>query len=513
MKWNLLSEDLLRVETKSGIENMSIPKLLEALGRDEVESYPGIQRHQEEAFHVFLCYLAGAVLARKRTDQIIQEKDFWSAGIREISGDDPDAAWSLIVDDPMRPAFMQSSVPSRKIFEKYKPGARTPDDLDVLQTAKNHDVKMTRISDPDPEDWIYALISLQTMCGFLGQGNYGIARMNGGFGNRVVVELLASNRYGRRWLDAVTRLLEYRARLLQDPWHYKDSGTILIWTTPWDLKTSLPLADLDPFFIESARAVRLVEDNDEIIVLAAATKAPRLAAKDQKGNLGDPWSPLDKKKDSALTLSASGFTAELLRNLIFQEGYELLRMQKPMDNWKGKRLELACSVLVRGQGTTDGFHSVSVYMPARAHATIFGGGIRRERLSGLSKQAIDHAGAMQNKVLKPALYCFLESAPEKLNFDKREISSWWQSCRSHFNKRWGQEYFPWLWRANEESDDGAAIAMWIEMLGDIAWQVFQESMNRYPAKHSCQYKARANAISLFWGLIHKHFKASKEVLS
>lgn len=74
---NLLNDNLFRVETSSGKMRMSLPALLEALGHDEVISYPGIQRHQEDAFHVFLCYIAGAVLARSSVNAVVQDQEFW----------------------------------------------------------------------------------------------------------------------------------------------------------------------------------------------------------------------------------------------------------------------------------------------------------------------------------------------------------------------------------------------------------------------------------------------------
>ena len=65
----------------------------------------------------------------------------------------------------------------------------TPDALDYIVTAKNHDLKAARIERSSVEQWFYALIALQTMEGFLGRGNYGISRMNSGFGSRPLVGL------------------------------------------------------------------------------------------------------------------------------------------------------------------------------------------------------------------------------------------------------------------------------------------------------------------------------------
>ena len=59
---NLLTDLVFRVRTPEGPATASLPELLALLGEDRVDSLPGLQRHQEDAFHIFLCYLAGAVL-------------------------------------------------------------------------------------------------------------------------------------------------------------------------------------------------------------------------------------------------------------------------------------------------------------------------------------------------------------------------------------------------------------------------------------------------------------------
>ena len=82
---NLLTDPLFRIETLNGLEHQDLPGLLEALGKDRVASLPGLQRHQEDAWHVFLCYLAGAVLNRAQSDDPRQDAPFWRAGIRGLT--------------------------------------------------------------------------------------------------------------------------------------------------------------------------------------------------------------------------------------------------------------------------------------------------------------------------------------------------------------------------------------------------------------------------------------------
>lgn len=40
----------------------------------------------------------------------------------------------------------------------FDPKARSPDELDVLVTAKNHDVKMARVGTDTVEAWLFALV-------------------------------------------------------------------------------------------------------------------------------------------------------------------------------------------------------------------------------------------------------------------------------------------------------------------------------------------------------------------
>ena len=247
---NLLLDPIFRVKTLSGIQKMSLPQLLDALGQDSVESLVGIQRHQEDGFHVFLCYLASTILARRGNTNASQTADYWLDGLRDLAGEHGDDAWTLVVEDLSRPAFMQPPIPLSD-QPQLRLKAETPDEMDLLVTAKDHDVKLRRAHQPHLDHWVYALVNLQTMSGFLGRGQMGIARMNGGFGNRLIVEVVRSFRPGARWRDAIERLLAYRKTLLDSEYGYRHDGLSLVWLAPWNGKTSLSLSQLDPFFPRS----------------------------------------------------------------------------------------------------------------------------------------------------------------------------------------------------------------------------------------------------------------------
>ena len=61
---NLLFDPIFRVQTNQDQLVLCLPALLERLGKKEIDHFVGLQKHQHDAFHVFLCYLAGAILAR-----------------------------------------------------------------------------------------------------------------------------------------------------------------------------------------------------------------------------------------------------------------------------------------------------------------------------------------------------------------------------------------------------------------------------------------------------------------
>jgi len=70
----------------------------------------------------------------------------------------------------------------------------TPDALDLLITSRNHDLKQAVARQAEAEDWILALVSLQTCEGFGGAKNYGIVRMNGGSSSRSLLALPRSHK-------------------------------------------------------------------------------------------------------------------------------------------------------------------------------------------------------------------------------------------------------------------------------------------------------------------------------
>lgn len=512
---NLLTDPLLRVETTHGPCRMTLPALLAALGQDEVEHLPGIQRHQEDAVHVFLSYLAGAVLVRHKETNPVQAEDFWRDGLRDLAGPWGDDPWTLIVPDPLRPAFLQPPLPVED-HAKLRPIASTPDGLDLLPTAKNHDLKARRAFRADPDEWVYAIISLQTMSGYYGRGNPGISRMNSGFGNRSVVELIRSPRPGIRWQDAVRRLLTHRQAVLSGNFGYDPQGLVLTWTEVWDGKQSLPLSQLDPFYIEVCRRVRLRGDTHIEGADSVPSDAQRIAAAQLRGVVGDGWLPVDVRETSgkdagpkALTVGGNGFDAELMHRIIFEDGLQLTALHRPLPDWQGD-VWISASVLVRGQGTTDGFRERQIAIPRKAQPRVFGPPVARQPFLELSRAAISCAATMQNRVLKPALQAYLAAAEGTTVTDRPGLEAWRSRALTRFEEGWTENLFPWLWSVPDDFEQEAMLADWARQLSNLAWEVLREAQRLLPDRRGRHYRARVASDQRFWGALYANFPYLKE---
>ncbi len=503
---NLLVDPVFRVQTAQSIEVLNLPALLQALGEDRVESLPALQRHQEDAFHIFLCYLSGAVLAREGQTNPQQSEEFWRAGIRNVTGRQNDCAWTFTVEDLTLPAFMQAPTAKIEDFAMFKSKALTPDELDLLATARNHDVKASRVNYPQIEDWIYSLVNIQTMSGYFGRDHYGIARMNSGSGSRPRVRVEYSRRLGQNYCDDIARLINTRAGLLRGAWGYQSDGLVVTWIIPWDLKSSIALKELDPFFIEIARPVRIsLCTSGHPVALLSTSTAPRLAAKEMKGLMGDPWIPVDLKKHAALTVGGRGFTPERLSSLIFEQDYELQAMQHPVIGKEDQSCSFHASVLVGGQGKTDGFHDVDVRIPARIAGFLFRPNPTRDLLAERSKTALGDSAKMQNRILRPALFTLLEAGPKQVNTAKREISEWVDTAIGRYSRSWFDDFFPWLWRSLDVPSSDSARLEWLIALKKKARATLKEAILRYPARDGRRLRAQVNAEGIFYGCVHNVF--------
>ena len=362
---NILTEPIIRVTLTGGAaDSVSLPEAYSRLMADEVATFPALRPHQRHAWHAFLCQLAAMALHRAGQSEPPADTEAWAILLRGLTPEWPqDEPWQLVVEDLTHPAFMQPPASSVARESDYKSRVNTPDELDILVTSKNHDLKGAVVSAAQADDWLFALLTLQTMEGFSGAGNYGISRMNGGMGNRPAFTLTPSPRLGVHIRRDIAALLEFRPRLLADYPYLLDDGIGLLWTLPWDgaPQEALNLNRVEPFYIEVCRRLRLHHAAGQLYARRSTSKAARMVAKALNGITGDPWALIDrggKNGDKVLTLPAYGFTYRRVSRYLDPANWKtppLLQLTQ-VEEKAAQGMQLVARATVRGKGKTEGYY-------------------------------------------------------------------------------------------------------------------------------------------------------------
>jgi CRISPR system Cascade subunit CasA len=270
---------------------------------------------------------------------------------------------------------------------------------------------------------------------------------------------------------------------------------VLTWLRPWDRAASQStLAQLEPYFIEAVRPLRLRIVNSKIVALAATSSERQIGPKSlDSGDIGDPWLPInvnDKKKGrSALTVSASGWTPDLLCRLLFQDGIECTPLQRPRPGTAGA-LNLVGSVLVRGKGTTDGFHAFTLPVSARACSWL----TRPEDRDRLAKHAKEMLGDAKEveRILRGAIVALAQGGPEPVDFGDDSLQAWSRAVVHGFTLGWPERFFPALWQC-VESDPQAVRAACQANLVARARTALEDAQTRVPLPTARRLRAHVKA--------------------
>jgi len=383
----------------------------------------------------------------------------------------------------------------------YKHTVGTPDELDMLSTGRNHDLKSAVATSGGIDDWLYALVTVQTMDGYAGRGNNGISRMNGGFGNRPAFSLAPSGGVGAHVRRDMVALVDRRDDLLET-FPLSDTGHTLLWTRPWDGTKGEALfpGNLDPFYIEICRRIRLRSDPDgRLSGVRANSKEARIAAKDLKGRTGDPWTPVNIREGKSLTVSEGGFTYKRMTEYLTSANYQRPVLLEPtrMEQDSGQGLRLAARALVRGQGKTAGYYERNVPLRPRAvRALGTKAGVRS--IGDICKKRIDRVGIVQ-RILSHSIQTFLtRGQPESTNREHRERARPWLN---RLDATVDADFFETLQTEFEaQAEDRADVhRLWLLEVVDNARGLLLDACKSLPCPAIHSYRARTSAEALFEG--------------
>ncbi len=495
LKYSLLTEPLIRYRRArdGGTMYASLPQLFVALAADEVRDYPALRPHQRHPWHAFLVQLAAIALHKAGRTTAFETSDEWRDALLSLTPDDPDGAAWCLVSSPNRPALFQAAVVGGSILE-WKSVAFAADEIDMLVTSKNHDLKGSRARRSQPEDWLFSLLSLQTQEGFLGAGNYGISRMNGGFASKPGVGVAAVGLHGARWARDYSALLAHRERTVEERGLQGETGLALVWLAPWDGLNSLSFAKLDPFYIEICRRIRLRSVGNAITSVGTGSKASRIAAKELNGLTGDAWTPIDVEGGKALTITSNGFNYKLVSELMFGGKYQSPVAQNLAQPANGKCLVLIAQGITRGQGKTEGYHERRVPISPKVRGLLMSN--QKASLARLSAQRIAIIGEMR-KPLWVALAVLFASGKSGDSSDgnKTKASKFSEPFEAAENAR----FFDDLNDEIEAEDPAAQRLKWMLGLVGRAEAVLKIAFDAGPRNGVQKYRAQSAALSRFHG--------------
>jgi CRISPR system Cascade subunit CasA len=517
---NLLTDDgIIRVSTTGGRAiTCSLPRLYALLMADEVACLSALRPHQKQALHCFLVQTGAMALLAAGEREPPRDSEPWAQLLRRLSPNmRRDEPWCLVVEDLAKPAFMQPPVPEVS-WAPLNKRETTPDALDVLVTSKNHDLKAARIEDARPEHWLFALIILQTCEGFLGRGNYGISRMNGGFASRPFVGASpAEGGWGAHVRRDIRALVTGRKRILEsDALHAPEDGIKLLWLVPWDGREAIAPNRLDPYYVEICRRVRLRQEAGSVVAMRGSSSAMRVnqpkikyGGKEHTLPTGDPWTPVEVAGTKPLTVDGSGFTYRRIVNLLDEGKFTRAPLQQLDERESKSAMQLVFIATVRGQGETQGYHERRILIPPRA-VPFFMRNTASPRLATLARQRVQDVSDVSFRMLRPALFTLFQSAPEKINYADPKAKGKADIFVTAFDRSVDEDFFDRLFEELVEAPESAAARIqrrtWIELLATRARAVLGTAEAGSPLSHVRRYRSRAAAERVLEGAIRNHFR-------
>ena len=505
MTHNILKERLIRTtDAAGGVTSRSLPGVYEALAADAVIGFPALRAHQRHGWHAFLAQLGAIAVHESGADEPPTDAGTWERMLRQLTRAYPrDEPWHLVVDALDCPAFLQT--PPCDLLHEYTRTSLTPDGLDVLVSSKNHDIKQDIATTAEAEDWLFALVNVQTTGGFTGRGRYGSVRMNKGFSTRSAIGLRPDgvNTGGHLYHD-IRQLLIHREtnRLRNRPARRKSGGLALLWLEPLDGHSQHEVTALDPYFLEAPRRIRLRAGGPTGITGLRATRASvSIAASSLKGNIGDHWTPIIKPDGKAYSLGAGGWKwRSLMRLIAAKTEVELPTAMTPKGCDHVKRWRLVARGMARTQGGTEGYHERTDITFGSAFVEMLGTTRGRERIERAAN-AVEKAASKARSRLRLALAICAASGKGGNALQSQHWTAATRAC-APFENAIEREFFPILEAtalAAEDASSATAADALDTAIGEIAEKVLETGLQHLAPSGWRRDQATTNARRAYRG--------------
>jgi CRISPR system Cascade subunit CasA len=500
---NFLDEPLITAVSNHDVRcRYSLPGVIAGLVRGSIVSFARLRTHQRHIWHAFLVQVATLALERAGEGTLPDGEGSWRELIAGLTPEYPEGEpWSLVVSDLLKPALLQSPIPNRSLPEFRV--IETPDKLDMLVTSKNHDLKAERMRKSSPEDWLFALLSLQTQEGIMGSGKYGISRMNGGYGSRAMFGIDMSGNPGFRFRHDVALLLSL-ATEDHNPIGLHLAGQALLWLLSWDGAQSIAIEKLHPHYIEICRRVRLGAAGEQIFALEAGSAGPRISgASDLKGNTGDPWTPISVE-GKAFSMNREGFSYRKLAEVLNPSKFQLPPLAILYGNDPAEGVEFVMESVCRGQGKTEGYHERRIPISKAARSSIL-------QDQGTLVEIINKRIAVISEVrtaFRFGLLTLLQGGTNKVIIEREAPKKYAEQWLERFERGVDGRFFDDLWDevGALESDRAEIHTTWLRTQLGFAQSLLSEASQVFPYLSTRRYHARAQAGITFGAKLSKSLR-------
>jgi CRISPR system Cascade subunit CasA len=516
LEHSLLDEGVFRATGADGtVARLSLPQVLARLSAGEDLAFAALRPHQRAPWHAFLVQLAYLALEAEGEPTFPLAPAAWAERLRALTPDHGnDGPWCLINTDWQQPAFLQAPCSAARVAD-FKRTADAAQDIDVLVTARHHDEKTGKLplQADELDALVYALVLLQGWSAFLGAGNYNTMRMNGGFSSRPQFRLAFARGTGAEFLRDLTVLLQARGDLaLRFEKSHPDADQTalhrLLWLPLWN-EGSLQSSSVHPLCLEVCRRVRLVHEDGRLMLRRAGSNAMRVAAKDQRGNVMDPWVPIVRGDEpKALTAQAHSLGYRSLQAMLFDRNrfdLPLLAEPSPAEQRVNQEGTWIAQVLVSGDGGTDGLLKRELPVPPRVLMQMQSA---PAALALRAQQFVNLAGLASGKVLRSALLQFVDGGDD-VDWKNRDFARAVEPWVDRYEQAIDEVFFEQLFDTVEKhvGDDTLAQRQWVAWLADAAHAHLATAAQALPTRDGSRLFARARAERLLRLSLHKQFGA------
>ena len=491
---NLLKDKMIRAQTNAGIiETLTLPETYEALYKDRIAGFHALRMHQQHAWHALLAQLGALACARAKESKPPRKAGDWERLLRNLANYEEDHCWQLVNENQQFPAFLQPPIGGNA--NQYTKQHTTPDGIDILISTKNHDLKKEATRNAQPDDWLFALVTVQTASGYMGKKRYGVTRMNAGFGSRICVGLRpAEGGIGRHIQHDVAMMLE--DELEREYPREPDFRRIdLEWLEPWDGNEQLGMDGRSPYRIETCRRLRLWNLDEVVHAWQAGAARRRTDDGNAKGNVGDFWTPIKADKNESLTMSKEGFRYDRLMEILGTGYRPWPAMRIPDENAKWR---LVARGLCRGKGQTNGYHQRNDIVLSGHTAKALGTQEGRQELHEAASALLKHCRQMV-AALRAAIATHQNGGRQTKDTDKKLRAS--TEPALHELRDWiDDRFFCTLEEhhgAADEADRATVIEHFSEALRAEASAILTWNLDRMGGARNRRHTARAKAEATF----------------